>query len=315
MYLLHYNLKTFIKKMKESKRLCYNLPDELLNKITKYSLPIYRKPSHGIIMTKYYNKIKQETIKNIDNIIRNFCIKDTIKKNNNNKVIGNKPVYDIAFLDNFELGELFNNPLNDTKYSEANMSYFNEENLRILLKDVKHYMLKKNKYKKTSVKKIFLQNKKLYIKKNSIKTISSIISISNNNYKKNKKTKLKPRAIEDDSTLGWITYIDYKINEIIEHLNDPANLVTDDVEENNLFYLIKCNKRLINDNFNKFGIHHISTQKAGCYKILFNNFLHSKHSLYTKKKYLMNKKLNKKKMFSSKIKYNYQKRNNFIRVR
>tara|TARA_B100001094_G_scaffold117126_1_gene112969 strand:- start:817 stop:1722 length:906 start_codon:yes stop_codon:yes gene_type:complete len=301
--------------MKECKRLCYNLPDELLNKITKYSLPIYRKPSHGIIMTRQYNIIKLQIIKKIDNIVKHYSIKEKIKQNNNNKVIGNNPLYDIAFLDNFELGELFNNPLNNTKYSEINMSYFNEENLKILLKDVKHYMLKKNKYKKTSLKKLFLQNKKLYIKKNNIKTISSIITISKKNYKKIKKQKLKRRAIEDDSTLGWIHYIEYKINEISELLNDPANLVTNNTEENNLFYLIKCHERLRNDNFNKFGLDHVSTQKAGCYKFLMLRLLDSKHILYAKKKYLMNKKLYKKKVFSSKNKYNYQKRNSFIRVR
>ena len=292
--------------MKECKRLSYNLPDELLNKITKYSLPIYRKPSHGIIMTKQYNIIKLQIIKKIDNIVKNYCIK-------NNYVIFNIPVYNIAFLDNFELGELFNNPLDNTEYSEINMSYFNEENLKILLKDVKHYMLKKNKYKKTSLKKLFLQNKKIYIKKNNIKTIYSIITISKKFFKK--KTKLKRRAIEDDSTLGWIHYIEYKINKISELLNEPVIFDTDYIEENNLHYLIKCHERLRNDNFNKFGLEYVSTQKAGSYKIIINRFLDSKHILYAKKKYLMNKKLYKKKVFSSKIKYNYQKRNNFIRVR
>ena len=83
----------------------------------------------------------------------------------------------------------------------------------------------------------------------------------------------------------------------------------------NLFYLIKCHERLRNDNFNKFGLHHVSTQKAGCYKFLMLRLLDSKHILYAKKKYLMNKKFYKKKVFSSKNKYNYQKRSNFIRVR
>ena len=134
--------------MSEHIRLNFNLPDELVSKISKYSLPIYRKPSHGIIMTKQYNIIKLETIKKINNIVRNYCIKDNIKKNNNNKVIGNIPDYDITFLDNLELGELFNNPLRDTKYSDIISSHLTEDKLKLLLNDIKHYMLKKNKYKK-----------------------------------------------------------------------------------------------------------------------------------------------------------------------
>ena len=151
--------------MDERTRLNFCLPNEILSKIAKYSLPIYRKPSHGIIMTRQYNIIKLQTIKKIDNIVRNFCINDNIKQNNNNKVIGNVPNYDIKFLDNLQLGELFNNPLQDTKYFRIIATHLTQDKLRSILTNVKQYMLKNNKYKKTSLKNLFLQKKNIKIKK------------------------------------------------------------------------------------------------------------------------------------------------------
>tara|TARA_B100000902_G_scaffold244093_1_gene231101 strand:- start:357 stop:1247 length:891 start_codon:yes stop_codon:yes gene_type:complete len=296
--------------MNEHMRLNFNLPDELVSKIAKYSLPIYRKPSHGIIMTKQYNIIKLQTIKKINNIVRNYCIKDNIK---NNKVIRNIPDYDISFLDKLELGELFNNPLRDTKYSDIISTHLTEDKLKLLLNDIKHYMLKKNKYKKASLKKLFLQNKKIYIKKNNVKTISSIMKISKKHCNKTNKPRLLTYYKEYDGTLHLIRYIEYQINDIsleLEHEN--IDMVAENIvmaAENKLSYLFKCCDRLINDNYNKFGIKTTSTIRGG----------------FIKKKYFDEeitqlekvKKQNKKiyLTYKNKNKYNYQKRNNFIKVR
>lgn len=293
--------------MDEFTRLNFNLPDELVSKIAKYSLPIYRKPSHGIIMTKQYNLIKLQTIKKINNIVRNYCIKDNIKKNNNNKVIGNIPNYDITFLHNLELGELFNNPLRDTKYSDIISTHLTEDKLKLLLNDIKHYMLKKNKYKKASLKKLFLQNKKIYIKKTNIKTISSIMKISKKHCNKTNKSRLLTFYKEDDGTLHLIRYIEYQINHITSQIQDEN---IDVIEENKLFYLFKSRERLINDNYNKFGIKTRSTINGGFIKkkyfeLIYNNNISLKNVKKPKKRFQL----------ICKNKYNYQKRNNFIKVR
>ena len=292
--------------MDERTRLNFCLPNEILNKIAKYSLPIYRKPSHGIIMTRQYNIIKLQTIKKIDNIVRNFCINDNIKQNNDNKVIENVPNYDIKFLDNLQLGELFNNPLQDTKYSDIISTHLTEDKLKLLLNDIKHYMLKNNKYKKTSIKKLFLQKKNIYIKKNNIKTISSILKITKKHCNKTNKPRLLTYCKEEDGTLHLIRHIEYQMNIIsleLQHEN------IDMVAENKIFYLFKCRKRLINDNYNKFGIKTTSTIRGGFIKKKYfdeNITNRKKEKKQNKKIYLT---------YKNKNKYNYQKRNNFIKVR
>ena len=76
-----------------------------------------------------------------------------------------------------------------------------------------------------------------------------------------------------------------------------------------IFYLFKCRKRLINDNYNKFGIKTTSTIRGGFIKKKYFD-----ESITNRKK---EKKQNKKiyLTYKNKNKYNYQKRNNFIKVR
>lgn len=284
--------------MKEIQRLEYNLPDELLSKIAKYSLPIHRKPSHGIIMTKYYNIIKQQTIKKITNIIKNYCINNSIKDIN------------IEFLHNLELGELFNNPLQNTNYSNIIADHLTEDKLKSVLNDIKQYMLKKNKYKKESLNKLFLNKKNIYIKKNNVKTISSIMKITKKHCNKTNKPRLLVYNKDDDGTLSLIQFLEYQITKISLELQNPN---IDMVAENKIFYLIKCCERLINDNYNKFGIKTRSTIRGGFIKKKYfdlpnynkNDF--KKNIKHNKKYYLAYKNKNKNK-------YNYQKRNNSIKV-
>ena len=281
--------------MDERTRLNFCLPNEILNKIAKYSLPIYRKPSHGIIMTRHYNIIKLQIIKKIENIIRNFCINDNIKQNNNNKVIGNVPNYDIKFLDNLQLGELFNNPLQDTKYSHIIASHLTEYKFRCILTNVKHSMLKNNKYKKTSLTKLFLQKKNIYIKKNNIKTISSILKISKKHCNKTSKPRLVVYNRENDGTLHLIRNIAFQINNI-SFFEQGHQLA-----ENKIQYLFKCYATLMNDNFNKFGIKTSSTQIGALFRTLW--------PIYNRRKYLnkLHKRQFKKTKKYKKYKNNYRK--------
>ena len=258
--------------MDERTRLNFCLPNEILSKIAKYSLPIYRKPSHGIIMTRQYNIIKLQTIKKIDNIVRNFCINDNIKQNNNNKVIGNVPNYDIKFLDNLQLGELFNNPLQNTKYFRIIATHLTQDKLRSILTNVKQYMLKNNKYKKTSLKKLFLQKKNIYIKKNNIKTISSILKITKKHCDKTSKPRLIVYERENDGTLHLVRNIAFLLNNI-SYLEQG-----EESQENKIQYLFKCYATLMNDNFNRFGTKTSSTQRGALFR--------TNYPIYNRRKYL-----------------------------
>ena len=280
--------------MDECTRLNFCLPNEILNKIAKYSLPIYRKPSHGIIMTRQYNIIKLQTIKKIDNIVRNFCINDNIKQNNNNKVIGNVPNYDIKFLDNLQLGELFNNPLQDTKYFRIIASHLTEDKLRSILTNVKQYMLKNNKYKKTSLKNLFLQKKNIYIKKNNVKTISSILKITKKHCDKTSKPRLIVYERENDGTLHLVRNIAFLLNNITFFEQGEES------QENKIQYLFKCYATLMNDNFNRFGTKTSSTQRGGLLRTLW--------PIYNRRKYL-------NKLHKCQIKKTIGKSNKFVKVR
>jgi hypothetical protein len=280
--------------MDERTRLNFCLPNEILNKIAKYSLPIYRKPSHGIIMTRQYNIIKLQTIKKIDNIVRNFCINDNIKQNNNNKVIGNVPNYDIKFLDNLQLGELFNNPLQDTKYFRIIATHLTQDKLRSILTNVKQYMLKNNKYKKTSLKKLFLQKKNIYIKKNNVKTISSILKITKKHCDKTSKPRLIVYERENDGTLHLVRNIAFLLNNITYFEQGEES------QENKIQYLFKCYATLMNDNFNRFGTKTSSTQRGGLLRTLW--------AIYNRRKYL-------NKLHKCQIKKTIGKSNKFVKVR
>ena len=280
--------------MDERTRLNFCLPNEILNKIAKYSLPIYRKPTHGIIMTRQYNIIKLQTIKKIDNIVRNFCINDNIKQNNNNKVIGNVPNYDIKFLDNLQLGELFNNPLQDTKYFRIIACYLTQDKLCSILTNVKQYMLKNNKYKKTSLKNLFLQKKNIYIKKNNVKTISSILKITKKHCDKTSKPRLIVYERENDGTLHLVRNIAFLLNNI-SYLEQG-----EESQENKIQYLFKCYATLMNDNFNRFGTKTSSTQRGGLLRTLW--------PIYNRRKYL-------NKLHKCQIKKTIGKSNKFVKVR
>ena len=280
--------------MDECTRLNFCLPNEILNKIAKYSLPIYRKPSHGIIMTRQYNIIKLQTIKKIDNIVRNFCINDNIKQNNNNKVIGNVPNYDIKFLDNLQLGELFNNPLQDTKYFRIIATHLTQDKLRSILTNVKQYMLKNNKYKKTSLKKLFLQKKNIYIKKNNIKTISSILKITKKHCDKTSKPRLIVYERENDGTLHLVRNIAFLLNNI-SYLEQG-----EESQENKIQYLFKCYATLMNDNFNRFGTKTSSTQRGALFR--------TNYPIYNRRKYL-------NKLHKCQIKKTIGKSNKLVKVR
>ena len=280
--------------MDERTRLNFCLPNEILSKIAKYSLPIYRKPSHGIIMTRQYNIIKLQTIKKIDNIVRNFCINDNIKQNNNNKVIGNVPNYDIKFLDNLQLGELFNNPLQNTKYFRIIATHLTQDKLRSILTNVKQYMLKNNKYKKTSLKKLFLQKKNIYIKKNNVKTISSILKITKKHCDKTSKPRLIVYERENDGTLHLVRNIAFLLNNI-SYLEQG-----EESQENKIQYLFKCYATLMNDNFNRFGTKTSSTQRGGLLRTLW--------PIYNRRKYL-------NKLHKCQIKKTIGKSNKFVKVR
>ena len=280
--------------MDECTRLNFCLPNEILNKIAKYSLPIYRKPSHGIIMTRQYNIIKLQTIKKIDNIVRNFCINDNIKQNNNNKVIGNVPNYDIKFLDNLQLGELFNNPLQDTKYFRIIATHLTQDKLRSILTNVKQYMLKNNKYKKTSLKNLFLQKKNIYIKKNNVKTISSILKITKKHCDKTSKPRLIVYERENDGTLHLVRNIAFLLNNITFFEQGEES------QENKIQYLFKCYATLMNDNFNRFGTKTSSTQRGGLLRTLW--------PIYNRRKYL-------NKLHKCQIKKTIGKSNKFVKVR
>lgn len=280
--------------MDERTRLNFCLPNEILNKIAKYSLPIYRKPSHGIIMTRQYNIIKLQTIKKIDNIVRNFCITDNIKQNNDNKVIGNVPNYDIKFLDNLQLGELFNNPLQDTKYFRIIATHLTEDKLRSILTNVKQYMLKNNKYKKTSLKKLFLQKKNIYIKKNNIKTISSILKITKKHCDKTSKPRLIVYERENDGTLHLVRNIAFLLNNISFFEQGAES------QENKIQYLFKCYATLMNDNFNRFGTKTSSTQRGALFR--------TNYPIYNRRKYL-------NKLHKCQIKKTIGKSNKLVKVR
>ena len=285
--------------MDECTRLNFCLPNEILNKIAKYSLPIYRKPSHGIIMTRQYNIIKLQTIKKIDNIVRNFCINDNIKQNNDNdnndnKVIGNVPNYDIKFLDNLQLGELFNNPLQNTKYFRIIATHLTQDKLRSILTNVKQYMLKNNKYKKTSLKNLFLQKKNIYIKKNNVKTISSILKITKKHCDKTSKPRLIVYERENDGTLHLVRNIAFLLNNI-SYLEQG-----EESQENKIQYLFKCYVTLMNDNFNRFGTKTSSTQRGGLLRTLW--------PIYNRRKYL-------NKLHKCQIKKTIGKSNKFVKVR
>ena len=280
--------------MDERNRLNFCLPNEILNKISKYSLPIYRKPSHGIIMTRQYNIIKLQTIKKIDNIVRNFCINDNIKQNNNNKVIGNVPNYDIKFLDNLQLGELFNNPLQDTKYFRIIATHLTQDKLRSILTNVKQYMLKNNKYKKTSLKNLFLQKKNIYIKKNNVKTISSILKITKKHCDKTSKPRLIVYERENDGTLHLVRNIAFLLNNI-SYLEQG-----EESQENKIQYLFKCYATLMNDNFNRFGTKTSSTQRGALFR--------TNYPIYNRRKYL-------NKLHKCQIKKTIGKSNKFVKVR
>ena len=280
--------------MDERTRLNFCLPNEILNKISKYSLPIYRKPSHGIIMTRQYNIIKLQTIKKIDNIVRNFCINDNIKQNNNNKVIGNVPNYDIKFLDNLQLGELFNNPLQDTKYFRIIATHLTQDKLRSILTNVKQYMLKNNKYKKTSLKNLFLQKKNIYIKKNNVKTISSILKITKKHCDKTSKPRLIVYERENDGTLHLVRNIAFLLNNI-SYLEQG-----EESQENKIQYLFKCYATLMNDNFNRFGTKTSSTQRGALFR--------TNYPIYNRRKYL-------NKLHKCQIKKTIGKSNKFVKVR
>lgn len=280
--------------MDERTRLNFCLPNEILNKIAKYSLPIYRKPSHGIIMTRQYNIIKLQTIKKIDNIVRNFCITDNIKQNNDNKVIGNVPNYDIKFLDNLQLGELFNNPLQDTKYFRIIATHLTEDKLRSILTNVKQYMLKNNKYKKTSLKKLFLQKKNIYIKKNNIKTISSILKITKKHCNKTSKPRLIVYERENDGTLHLVRNIAFLLNNISFFEQGAES------QENKIQYLFKCYATLMNDNFNRFGTKTSSTQRGALFR--------TNYPIYNRRKYL-------NKLHKCQIKKTIGKSNKLVKVR
>lgn len=280
--------------MDERTRLNFCLPNEILNKIAKYSLPIYRKPSHGIIMTRQYNIIKLQTIKKIDNIVRNFCINDNIKQNNDNKVIGNVPNYDIKFLDNLQLGELFNNPLQDTKYFRIIATHLTQDKLRSILTNVKQYMLKNNKYKKTSLKKLFLQKKNIYIKKNNIKTISSILKITKKHCNKTSKPRLIVYERENDGTLHLVRNIAFLLNNISFFEQGAES------QENKIQYLFKCYATLMNDNFNRFGTKTSSTQRGALFR--------TNYPIYNRRKYL-------NKLHKCQIKKTIGKSNKLVKVR
>lgn len=280
--------------MDERTRLNFCLPNEILNKIAKYSLPIYRKPSHGIIMTRQYNIIKLQTIKKIDNIVRNFCINDNIKQNNNNKVIGNVPNYDIKFLDNLQLGELFNNPLQDTKYFRIIATHLTQDKLRSILTNVKQYMLKNNKYKKTSLKNLFLQKKNIYIKKNNVKTISSILKITKKHCDKTSKPRLIVYERENDGTLHLVRNIAFLLNNI-SYLEQG-----EESQENKIQYLFKCYATLMNDNFNRFGTKTSSTQRGALFR--------TNYPIYNRRKYL-------NKIHKCQIKKTIGKSNKLVKVR
>lgn len=280
--------------MDERTRLNFCLPNEILNKIAKYSLPIYRKPSHGIIMTRQYNIIKLQTIKKIDNIVRNFCITDNIKQNNDNKVIGNVPNYDIKFLDNLQLGELFNNPLQDTKYFRIIATHLTEDKLRSILTNVKQYMLKNNKYKKTNLKKLFLQKKNIYIKKNNIKTISSILKITKKHCDKTSKPRLIVYERENDGTLHLVRNIAFLLNNISFFEQGAES------QENKIQYLFKCYATLMNDNFNRFGTKTSSTQRGALFR--------TNYPIYNRRKYL-------NKLHKCQIKKTIGKSNKLVKVR
>lgn len=280
--------------MDERTRLNFCLPNEILNKIAKYSLPIYRKPTHGIIMTRQYNIIKLQTIKKIDNIVRNFCINDNIKQNNNNKVIGNVPNYDIKFLDNLQLGELFNNPLQDTKYFRIIACYLTQDKLCSILTNVKQYMLKNNKYKKTSLKNLFLQKKNIYIKKNNVKTISSILKITKKHCDKTSKPRLIVYERENDGTLHLVRNIAFLLNNI-SYLEQG-----EESQENKIQYLFKCYATLMNDNFNRFGTKTSSTQRGALFR--------TNYPIYNRRKYL-------NKLHKCQIKKTIGKSNKFVKVR
>ena len=280
--------------MDERTRLNFCLPNEILSKIAKYSLPIYRKPSHGIIMTRQYNIIKLQTIKKIDNIVRNFCINDNIKQNNNNKVIGNVPNYDIKFLDNLQLGELFNNPLQDTKYFRIIATHLTQDKLRSILTNVKQYMLKNNKYKKTSLKNLFLQKKNIYIKKNNVKTISSILKITKKHCDKTSKPRLIVYERENDGTLHLVRNIAFLLNNI-SYLEQG-----EESQENKIQYLFKCYATLMNDNFNRFGTKTSSTQRGALFR--------TNYPIYNRRKYL-------NKLHKCQIKKTIGKSNKFVKVR
>jgi len=280
--------------MDERTRLNFCLPNEILNKIAKYSLPIYRKPTHGIIMTRQYNIIKLQTIKKIDNIVRNFCINDNIKQNNNNKVIGNVPNYDIKFLDNLQLGELFNNPLQDTKYFRIIATHLTQDKLRSILTNVKQYMLKNNKYKKTSLKNLFLQKKNIYIKKNNVKTISSILKITKKHCDKTSKPRLIVYERENDGTLHLVRNIAFLLNNI-SYLEQG-----EESQENKIQYLFKCYATLMNDNFNRFGTKTSSTQRGALFR--------TNYPIYNRRKYL-------NKLHKCQIKKTIGKSNKLVKVR
>ena len=67
--------------------------------------------------------------------------------------------------------------------------------------DLTNFKSLKKAYKKTSIKKLFLQKKNIYIKKNNIKTISSILKITKKHCNKTNKPRLLTYCKEEDGTL------------------------------------------------------------------------------------------------------------------
>ena len=131
-------------------------------------------------------------------------------------------------------------------------------------------MLKNNKYKKKSLKKLFLQKKNIYIKKNNIKTIVRITADC---------PLIDPKLIDERENDGTLHLVLHLVRNIAFLLNNISYLEQgEESQENKIQYLFKCYATLMNDNFNRFGTKTSSTQRGALFRTIY--------PIYNRRKYL-----------------------------
>ena len=196
-----------LQTMSEYARLSGMLPPGLESIIREYAHPIHRKPEHGIMMTNLYNIIKKPIANKFRDLIN--AAADVEKKCAPN------------FLYDRELGNLFNNPLEHTKYASEPYNDFikryDATALTRLLQSVKKKMTKS--YCK-------LKNKP-YNKKVGVKDLVKISSYIKN-YNKNMKFK-------NNSGLVSERFVELR-NELVDGLQ---NDVLEEDEEWQIRYELK----------------------------------------------------------------------------